>query len=326
MKSEILRILRNAVDYTSGQELCNKLNVSRTAIWKNINILKEDGYEIDSVTNKGYMITSYPDVVTGNEIESRIGTKIIGKKIVYEETVDSTNTLARKYADKGADHGTVFVAETQQQGKGRRGRKWESPKGTGVWMSILLKPEIETVNASMLTLVAALAGVEGINECLGVDSKIKWPNDLVLDNKKICGMLTEMSTEIETINYVIVGIGINVNTEQFPEEIDNVATSLSIQFGKKINRAGIICSVLEKFEYYYNIFLETEDLSALMDIYNERLINIGKQVKLIRKNEEVIRVSHGINKLGELLVEDEENNIEEIMSGEVSVRGLYGYV
>ncbi len=324
MKEKILEILRSADDYVSGQDLCQHLGVSRTAVWKVIKQLKEEGYGIEAVNNKGYRIVSYPDILSEAEIVSRLGTKWLGKKVYYYDEIGSTNNEAKVLAEQNAHHGSVIVADMQSAGKGRRGRSFESPKGTGIWMSILLRPDIAPSSASMLTLLAAMAVMSALKKN-GIQADIKWPNDVVINGRKINGTLTEMSTEFDYINYVVVGIGINVNVKSFPDELKDLATSLYIETGKTYKRAAIMADVLEAFEAYYEIFLKTEDLSGIMEEYNSMLINIGKEVRVISPVKEYMAVSKGINKNGELLI-IKDGKEETIVSGEVSVRGVLGYV
>lgn len=326
MKSEIIKLLKEAEGYISGQELCEQFGVSRTAVWKVINQLKEEGYEIEAVRNKGYVLKGMGDILSAEELESSIHTAWAGKNVVFFDRTDSTNIQARRLADQGAPHGTLVVAEHQEGGRGRRGRAWVSPKGSGIWMSILLRPQIESVSASMLTLIAALAVGKGIREATGIETGIKWPNDLVLNRKKICGILTEMSTEMTEIQYVIVGPGINVNTEDFPEEIRKIATSLCMETGKKYRRSPMIGKIMEALEEYYGIFEKTQDMSGLMEEYNRSLVNFGQEVCVLAPSGEFRGISEGINREGALLVKREDGTVEEVISGEVSVRGIYGYV
>lgn len=304
--------------------MCEEFGVSRTAVWKAMNQLKEEGYVIESVTNKGYHIVACPDLVTKEAIEGKIKTKIIGKHVYYKEEVGSTNTLAKQYAEEKNSHGYLITADKQNAGKGRRGRNWDSPKGSGIWMSLILKPDLEPMHASMLTLIAALAVSKAICEVTNLDAKIKWPNDIVVNKKKVCGILTEMNAELDYINYVIVGIGINANTKEFPDEIKEIATSLSLEAGNQVNRSNLICRTFEYFEEYYETFLESKNLLPFIDEYNTLLINKEKTVKIVGEKE-MIGIAKGINEKGELLVTVGEKVIP-VMSGEVSVRGLYGYV
>ena len=263
MKSEILEALRETDGYVSGQDLCNKFGVSRTAVWKAIKQLKEAGYEIEAVPNKGYHIVSAPDLMNKVELESIRNTTWAGQEIYYYDVTDSTNIRAKELAEEGHPSGTLVVADRQESGRGRRGRSWDSPSGTGIFMTLLLKPEMNPNHASMLTLVAAMAVARAISKCADTEALIKWPNDIVIGGKKICGILTEMSAQFDFINHIVIGIGINVHNEHFPEEIAETASSILLQTGKRIRRAELIEQILEQFEHYYAIFMETEDLSRL---------------------------------------------------------------
>ena len=326
MKGEILKLLKETDGYISGQELCEKFGVSRTAVWKVINQLKEEGYEIEAVRNKGYILKGSADVLSKEELESTIPTKWAGTQVAFFEETDSTNNEIRRLAEQGAPHGTLAVAERQLGGKGRRGRVWTSPAGVGIWMSMLLRPQIDPMAASMLTLVMALSTRRGIEKATGLKSEIKWPNDLVLNKKKICGILTEMSTELMEIQYVIPGTGINVNQMEFPDDIKATATSLRIESGKIQKRSEIIAAIMEAFEGYYDTFIETQDMSGLIEEYNANLVNLGNEVCVLDPAGEYRGVSEGINKEGALLVRLSDGTLKEIISGEVSVRGVYGYV
>lgn len=326
MKEKIIGYLKEAGDYVSGQELCEKLGVSRTAVWKVIRQLEEDGYEIEAVRNRGYRLRESDTVYTESEIKSLLKTRWAGRILVFLDEIDSTNNEAKRKAELGAPHGTLVVSELQNSGKGRRGRSWESPKGSGIWMSLLLRPEFEPRHASMLTLVAAMAVDEAICRVTELPTGIKWPNDIVTDGRKLCGILTEMSTDVDTIQYVVVGIGINANTAEFPEEISATATSLKLAGGKEINRAALVAEVMLAWEKYYEIFLETLDLSGMREDYNKRLVNTGREVRVLASKGDYIGISRGINDMGELLVEMPDGEVREVMSGEVSVRGIYGYV
>ena len=326
MKGEILKLLKETGGYLSGQELCERFGVSRTAVWKVMNQLKDEGYEIEAVRNKGYVLRSTPDVLSKEELESTIHTDWAGANVFFFERTDSTNTRVKRLAESGEPHGTLAVAEIQDGGKGRRGRSWVSPPGVGIWMSLLLRPQIDSVSASMLTLVMALSVSRGIKETTGIDTQIKWPNDLVLNRKKICGILTEMSTELMEIQYVVIGSGINVSQEGFPEEIKETATSLLIETGKQYRRSSIVAQVMKAFEEYYQSFCETEDMSGLKEEYNKRLVNLGREVLVLAPSGEFSGISEGINEKGALIVRLADGTKTEVISGEVSVRGVYGYV
>ena len=326
MKEEILRLLRSADGYISGQELCNRFGVSRTAVWKAINQLKEAGYEIEAQQNKGYKLMAAPDLMTEAEIKSLMHTDWVAKEVLYFDTIDSTNTKAQELAEKGYPSGTLVVADKQESGKGRRGRSWVSPSGTGIFMTLMIKPDINPNNASMLTLVAALAVAKAITSVTGEEAMIKWPNDIVVNSKKVCGILTEMNAQFDYINHIVVGIGINVHNESFPEEISQMASSLMIEAGgKRFHRAQIIAETMSYFEQYYDTFLKTQDLSALVREYDEMLVNRNKSVRVLDPKEPFDGKAMGITPKGELIVDTWESR-KLVSSGEVSVRGIYGYV
>ena len=326
MKEEILRLLRSTDGYISGQELCNRFGVSRTAVWKAINQLKEAGYEIEAQQNKGYRLMAAPDLMTEAEIKSLMHTDWVAKEVLYFDTIDSTNTKAQELAEKGYPSGTLVVADKQESGKGRRGRSWVSPSGTGIFMTLMIKPDINPNNASMLTLVAALAVAKAITSVTGEEALIKWPNDIVVNGKKVCGILTEMNAQFDYINHIVVGIGINVHNESFPEEISQMASSLMIEAGgKRFHRAQIIAETMSYFEQYYDTFLKTQDLSALVREYDKLLVNRNKSVRVLDPKEPFDGKAMGITSKGELIVDTWESR-KLVSSGEVSVRGIYGYV
>ncbi len=318
-------MLRDTDGYVSGQELCNKFGVSRTAIWKVINQLKEAGYEIEAAQNKGYHLIAAPDVMTEAELESLKNTQWAGCEIYCFDSIDSTNTKAKELAEAGHPSGTLVVADQQTLGRGRRGRSWESPAGTGIFMTLMLKPDINPNNASMLTLVAAMATARAITEVTGEAAQIKWPNDIVMNGKKVVGILTEMSAQFDYINHIVVGIGINVHNEEFPEEIAKTASSLLLECGHRIHRASLIEAFLEEFERLYAVYLETEDMSGLQKEYDSLLVNRGRQVRVLDPKEPFEGKAMGITKKGELIVDTWESR-KLVSSGEVSVRGIYGYV
>lgn len=335
-KTDILALLRNSEDYVSGQQLCDRFGVTRTAVWKVVNQLKEEGYQIESVSGRGYRLVEEPeDILSQSEIASRLTTKWAGRKIYYYDVTGSTNNDAKRCGEEGDPHGTVVVADIQNAGKGRRGRGWQTLSGTALAFTILLRPEFPPDKASMITLVMALSVAEAVEEVLegaqDAVTTIKWPNDIVLNKKKICGMLTEMTMtpEMDEIQYIVVGAGINVNNaspEEFSEEIRKTATSLRIETGRQVNRAGLLEKVLLRFEDNYAVFLETLDLSRLREAYQNHLQGVGNEVRVLDPAGEYTGVSQGINDKGELIVVKENGEKVLVYAGEVSVRGLYGYV
>ena len=295
-------------------------------MWKAINQLKEAGYEIEAQQNKGYRLMAAPDLMTEAEIKSLMHTEWVAREVLYFDTIDSTNTKAQELAEKGYPSGTLVVADKQESGKGRRGRSWVSPSGTGIFMTLMIKPDINPNNASMLTLVAALAVAKAITSVTGEEALIKWPNDIVVNGKKVCGILTEMNAQFDYINHIVVGIGINVHNESFPEEISQMASSLMIEAGgKRFHRAQIIAETMSYFEQYYDTFLKTQDLSALVREYDKLLVNRNKSVRVLDPKEPFDGKAMGITPKGELIVDTWESR-KLVSSGEVSVRGIYGYV
>lgn len=328
MKTKILNLLRNSGEYISGQELCDRLGVSRTAVWKAVNQLKEDGYKIEAVRNKGYKLKESPDVLNENELKNGMHTVWAGQNLYYFEKTGSTNNDAKRFAEEGAPHGTLVVADYQENGKGRRGRMWQAPAGVNVYFTLVLRPSLLPEKASMLTLVMAYSVAKAINRQTGLDAGIKWPNDIVVGKKKVCGILTEMSLQMEekTIQHVVIGVGININQREFPEEIKETAGSLLLAGGKTVSRAGVVQKVMGEFEKDYEMFMSAENLTGFLDGYNALLLNRDKQVKVLDPKGAFTGIARGINSRGELLVERENGQTESIYAGEVSIRGLYGYV
>ena len=272
---------------------------------------------------------SYEEIVTDgiyNEttIADQIHTKWAGKTVHFARETDSTNLWIKRLAKEGASEGTLALAEFQSAGRGRLGRSWEVPEGTSVMMSILLRPKFEPQYAPTLTLVMGMAVAKAVKS-LGFDVSIKWPNDVVVSHKKICGILTEMGVRDGKIDYAVIGVGINVNIREFPEEMADKATSLYLESGKEFDRSQIPGLVMEAFEEYYEKFAAACDLSGLKEEYESILANYNQPVRVLAK-EPYEGVARGITDGGELLVEKTDGTIATVSAGEVSVRGLYSYV
>ena len=324
-KAEILALLRQSGSYLSGQELCSRFGISRTAVWKVISQLKEEGYEIEAVQNRGYRLMSSPDVLEESEIASRLHTRRMGRNLICRSVTGSTNVDAKKAAEENAPEGTLVVAERQEAGRGRRGRSWASPGDCNLYFTLLLRPACGPDRACMLTLVMALAVAEAVRG-LGIDAGIKWPNDIVVSGRKVCGILTEMSAEQDYIHYVVIGTGINVNQEAFPEEIARTATSLKREKGESVARAELLAAVMERFERAYERFGASWDLTELLPAYQKLLLNMDSQVRVLDPKGEYDGIARGVSPAGELLVERKDGRMEAVYAGEVSVRGIYGYV
>ena len=252
------------------------------------------------------------------------------EKIFWKESVDSTLPWAKEEAKKSGGKeldGALFVANEQTAGKGRLGRVWTSVPGENIYMTLLLmQPEVRAENASSLTLVMGLSVAEAVEEMAGIDAGIKWPNDIVLSKKKICGILTEMQMKEQKPDFIMIGVGINVNQREFQEELRNKATSVFLETGKEMSREELVAKVTACFWKNYELFLKTQNLKALKEEYEKRLLNKNQQVRILEKGTETIGTARGITDTGELLVEDLQGKVRKVFSGEVSVRGLYSYV
>ena len=268
--------------------------------------------------------TAVSSIYNETTIADQIHTKWAGKTVHFAREIDSTNLWIKRLAKEGAPEGTLALAEFQSAGRGRLGRSWEVPEGTSVMMSILLRPKFEPQYAPMLTLVMGMAVAKAV-KTLGFDVSIKWPNDVVVSHKKICGILTEMGVRDGKIDYAVIGVGINVNIKEFPEEMADKATSLYLESGKEFDRSQIPGLVMEAFEEYYEKFAATCDLSGLKEEYESILANYNQPVRVLAK-EPYEGVARGITDGGELLVEKTDGTIVAVSAGEVSVRGLYSYV
>jgi len=329
MKQKILEILIKQSDsYCSGQKISEDLGVSRNAVWKHIKTLKEEGFEIESIKNRGYKITKIPDhmmdQLSYGLVAPYLNTKFMGRKIYYYETIGSTNEFMKSIVEKNKGEGWVVIAEEQTEGKGRLGRTWSSPKNQGIWMSLLLRPDIPPHLAPCITQVVAAAIVSALNN-LGIETKIKWPNDIVVNGKKVCGILTEMSGSLEQLNYIVVGIGMNINMDDniFPEELKEKATSLKSATGVTWNRRHILGMIFNELEKYYNEFV-LGNHKLYLDVCRRYSVLLGKEIQIIKRDSIKIGKALDIDENGALIV-NINGNIEKVISGEVSVRGLYGY-
>ena len=325
MKHKIIDRLHEEEGFISGEKLSEEFGLSRTAIWKHVNALREDGYEIESVTRRGYRLISSPDIINYDEIKGELTASVIGKKLIYFQSIGSTNDKAKELAAK-AEEGTVIVAEEQTSGKGRLGRSWSSPGRIGIYASIILKPDMEPFNAAKLTLLGAASVALALEDC-GIESQIKWPNDIIIGGKKVAGILTEMSCELGIVNYIILGIGINVNqsVEELPPELVDKATSLRIAEGKAIKRKYLLAQVLNRLDELYVQLKETGDIEQALDICRERSAVIGKDIIVVQGRKQRPGHAVSINHDGELMVRFDEG-LEQVISGEVSIRTEYGYI
>ena len=249
MRSDVLELLRAAGGYVSGEKMAEQLGVTRAAVWKKIAALRDAGYDISSAPRSGYILRSAPDRLIEPEIVKGLQTKLVGREIICYDAVDSTNIVLKELARQGAENGTVVVADTQGTGRGRMERAFFSPPGKGIWVSILLRPDFLPQEAPKCTLMAAVAVAQAM-EKFGLRAAIKWPNDILHDGRKLVGILTEMSAEMDRVNYIVIGIGINVNIaeEDFPEELRPIATSLMQMKGEPLSRVAFLQELLRALD------------------------------------------------------------------------------
>ena len=322
MQKKILDILLNTDDFISGQEISERLGVSRQAVWKSINALKEKGYEIQSVTNRGSRLVSSPNYLNESSLKSLLHNKIIGKNLIVLDSVDSTNDCLKKLGNEGCENGTVVVTREQTKGKGRLGRTWQSKKDDGIAFSVLLRPNVAPSEVSAITPLAGLAVCKAIREYTKLDCVIKWPNDIIVGRKKLVGILTEMSAEFDAVEYVITGIGINVDHTSFPEEIAFKATSLLLETGRHIDKNEFLACVLEHLENEFvknNLELTPTALSE----YTDLCATVGRSVTFQRGTRRISGMAVGVSEHGELKVMMSDGTICLVNSGEVTVQGIY---
>ncbi|BBB91300.1 MAG TPA: biotin--[acetyl-CoA-carboxylase] ligase [Methylomusa anaerophila] len=321
MRAEILDFLRqNQGKYVSGEEISRELNVSRTAVWKHIRALKQDGYQIEAHTRAGYCLRGTTGRLLPEEIKAVLTTKVMGQEIYYYPQIGSTNNEAKKLAAGGCPEGTIVVAETQNTGRGRLARGWFSPYGKGIWMSVVLRPPFSPLEASKCTLMAAVAVNRVIRQVAGVYSGIKWPNDILFQGRKLVGILTEMSAEMDAINYVVIGMGINVNIEEreFPGEIAATATSLLAVSGREIDRRMFLAAILKELETAYHL-VQTGGFTSILDDWRSQSITLGKNVDVIGPDHRYSGLAIDIDNEGALLVKTAQG-VRKVLAGDVSIR------
>ena len=314
MQEQIICSLRKSSDYISGEEISRDLNISRAGIWKYIEDFRRQGYEIDAIPRRGYRILSSPDKLLPWEIKFNLGTAQVGQEIVYQETISSTMDEAVRLGIAGAAAGTVVCAETQTKGRGRLGREWMSPAGKGIYASLILRPQTPLSEVAQLTLVSAVAICEALRKVSGVDVRIKWPNDLLVDGKKVAGILTELNAEMDRVRFVVVGFGINVNTlaTQLPPE----ATSLKIEAKKDFLRVAVLQEVLRSFEKWLGIF-ENEGFAPVRQCWKDFSATLGKEVKCVEPRGEVVGTAFDLAPDGSLLIRKENGEIVKKHSGDI---------
>lgn len=315
---KILAKLRNNPDHISGEELCKTAGVSRAAIWKHVESLREEGYAIEASPHLGYRLLGTPDRLIPAEIKWKLKTKVIGKEILSYNKVDSTNDIAYELAEKGLKEGSVIIAEEQEKGKGRHGRSWSSPSKGGIYLSVILRPRITPNEISKITLLAAVAAARAVRAVTGLPAMIKWPNDILINHKKVCGILTEMKAEQDTAAFLIIGIGINVNTPL--RQLPKGATSLKEEEHKRrredVSRIELARKLLENLEEDY-FLLKKEGFKPIINEWKHLSDMLGSRVKVILQNRAFEALAHDIDPDGALVVRRDAGTLEKISSGDI---------
>jgi BirA family biotin operon repressor/biotin-[acetyl-CoA-carboxylase] ligase len=318
------KLLRRLTDrrhhWVSGEELSNGLGISRTAVWKQINNLKADGHRILSAPKKGYCLEQIADRLDAEALQAMVHTRVMGRPAIRVlEQTDSTNLQAKMMADQKAAEGTLIVADTQTLGRGRRGRTWHSPAGRNIYASLILRPQLAPSQAPQITLMAAVALARTLETSAALDAKIKWPNDVMVGGKKIAGILTELSTDMESVAYVVVGFGINVNIREaeMPEEIRPIATSIHMQSGTETSRTRLLCDLLENFETAYAL-LNDEGFGPVMAQWRAMTDIIGQRANVDVMGRRLTGTVAAVDDDGVLILEDDGGAVHRILSGDVT--------
>lgn len=322
MKNKILSILLTTDGYVSGQTLADKLGVSRQAVWKGVNALKESGYEISSTPNRGYKLLSSPDFLNAEAIKSGLKNKVIGSEVIVLDSVGSTNDYLKELGNNGCREGVVVAAREQVRGKGRLGRVWQSKRDENIAFSFLLRPNIVPGGVGAVTPLAGLAMCKALREISGLDCKIKWPNDIIVGQKKLVGILTEMTAEFDAVEYIITGIGVNVDQAVFPEEIEYKATSLLLETGRHYDKNKLLSAMLNHLEFELMRNNLRMSQTALNE-YSDLCATIGKGITFTRGSRRISGMAVGVAENGELKVMLSDGSICSIYSGEVTVQGIY---
>lgn len=325
MKNKILYLLRRDGNaFISGESLSETLGVSRTAIWKHIKALRAEGYIIDSVTNKGYRLIAESEGLSGISLNEIIQSYNYLDFSSYHETIDSTNLEAKRRALDSEDVQGIIIASEQRGGKGRLGRYWASENKAGLWMSLLIRPNVPPESAACITLVAASSMCKAIEKTTKLNVGIKWPNDLVINGKKCCGILTEMSAELNHLHYIVLGIGVNIDQLEFEDDIKDKATSLKLE-GAKISAKELLIAFLDAFSDDYHRFLEM-DMAPIIDYHKSHSVTLNKEIIVASSTGSKIAQAVDLAEDGSLIIINQNGQLENVLSGEVSVRGINGYV
>lgn len=323
-KDSVLAILRKENAYLSGQKISSQLGISRAAVNTAVKALRAEGYEILSTTNKGYYLNKVPNSITANELSAYLTTERM-ESVQYIESVDSTNNALRKLAFEGAPDGQILIANEQTEGRGRRGRNFVSPKDKGIYLSILFRPNSLPSDMTAITAWTAVAVNHAIESICGIRPGIKWVNDLVINQRKVCGILTEMSVESESghVQHIIIGIGLNVNEDSsdFPDELNQIATSLALETGKQFSRARLAAEIIKQLDLMRNAWPDAKQ--TYLDSYRADNITLGKELVVVKHTTEKSGIATEITDDFALHVRYQDGCEEILSSGEVSIRGIY---
>ena len=318
---KIIQIFHRALGgYVSGEDIANNLNVSRTAVWNHIEKLKQIGYDFEAIPHLGYRLVHIPDKLLPDEIAFGLKTEVIGKKIVLYDSTSSTNNIAYRMALDGADEGTVVLAEYQEHGKGRMNRIWYSPHSKNILLSVVLRPHIEPYYAPLITIMSAVSVAFAIRECTALWASIKWPNDVLVNGKKVAGSLLEQKTELDKVDFIIIGIGINANMDQcdLSKEIKRSATSLKILKGEKIDRINLVKKLLFFLEKKY-IMIKNAQHDDIIKEWIDLSCSFGKRIIVKHGKNRLEGVAVGIEQNGSLLLKDDSGVIHNVLSGDLEI-------
>jgi BirA family transcriptional regulator, biotin operon repressor / biotin---[acetyl-CoA-carboxylase] ligase len=320
MKEKILELLyRHEHEYLSGQKISQLLGISRTAVWKHVKMLQLEGYCIETGHRRGYRLVRRKDLLLPGELRQDLKTRWLGHSLVYMDTVPSTNQWAKENLMNLA-HGTVVLAEEQTQGRGRLGKSWDSSKGEGIWMTLVLRPNLPMVEGAKITQLAAAAMHQALTRLTNLSVKIKWPNDLLVDDRKICGILTEMTGELTRIESLLVGIGVNVNQHFFTGEIQKTAASLAQLTGKEVSRITLLAVFLQEFEKLFDDFVERDHYEPVLEIVRNNSPLLNQRINIFRGNDCLPATAIQVHEDGRLEVQYDDGRRELLAGGEVSIR------
>ena len=314
MQDKILNLLKKKEGYISGEDISRHLDISRQALWKHIQELKDKGYAIEAVPHLGYHLESSPDRLFDFEVSRGLNTRTFGKKIFYFDTLTSTIDMAMDLGVKGAANGTLILAESQTKGKGRLGRTWFSPKYKGLYMSLILRPDMLPTQAPILTLLTAVGICDAIKNATGVTTQIKWPNDILVNNKKVCGILTQVIAETDRIDFMIISAGINVNNDK--KSLISTATSLKEQKKDEVSRVGLLQEILRELEAKY-LFLEKKGSGPILEKWRHHNATLGRRVKVYCQHKHVEGEALNIDSDGGLIIRKDNGINEKVMAGDV---------